>query len=195
MEYFVFYSLALCLVVFGVAKAFYSIWWRPKLVERQLKRQGVRGSSYKPLVGDAKEYVSMITEAWSTPMNLDHQIIQRVDPFTAVYAKKYGKLSMCWFGTSPRLMGMMPAFTISCSSMIERWKEMAGNQESVEVDVWPEIQRLTADVISRAAFGSNFEEGKKLFELLKQLTLFTVEAMQTLYLPGFRLNFASPYHL
>ena len=92
MEYFVFYSLALCLVVFGVAKAFYSIWWRPKLVERQLKRQGVRGSSYKPLVGDAKEYVSMITEAWSTPMNLDHQIIQRVDPFTAVYAKKYGML-------------------------------------------------------------------------------------------------------
>lgn len=87
-----FYSLALCLVVFGVAKAFHSIWWKPKLVERHLKRQGIRGNAYKPLVGDAKEYVRMITEAWSTPMNLDHQIVQRVDPFTAVNAKKYGTL-------------------------------------------------------------------------------------------------------
>ncbi|KAA0055790.1 cytochrome P450 CYP72A219-like isoform X2 [Cucumis melo var. makuwa] len=245
MEYSVFYSLALCLVVFGVAKAFHSIWWKPKLVERHLKRQGIRGNAYKPLVGDAKEYVRMITEAWSTPMNLDHQIVQRVDPFTAVNAKKYGKISMCWFGTSPRLIvkdpemmkevlmnkvgsfekpplsplilkltrglttlkgkewakhkriinpafhlerlkGMMPAFNISCSNMIEDWKEKAANQDSVEVDVWPELQRLTGDVISRAAFGSNFEEGKKIFEHLKQLTLLTLEAMQTLYLPGFR---------
>ncbi|XP_038879714.1 cytochrome P450 CYP72A219-like [Benincasa hispida] len=245
MEYSVFYSLPLCLVVFGVAKAFHSIWWRPKLVERQLKRQGIRGSSYKPMVGDVKEFVRMITEAWSTPMSLDHQIVQRVDPFTAVNAKKYGKVSMCWFGTNPRLIvkdpemmkevlsnkagsfekpplnplilkltrglttlkgkewakhrriinpafhherlkGMMPAFSISCSNMIEEWKEKAANQDSVEVDVWPELQRLTADVISRAAFSSNFEEGKKIFELLKQLTHLTLDAMQTLYLPGFR---------
>lgn len=90
MEFFVFYALSLCLVVYGVAKAFHSIWWRPKLVERQLKRQGIRGSAYKPLVGDAKEYVRMITEAWANPMSLDHQIVQRVDPFTVVNAQKYG---------------------------------------------------------------------------------------------------------
>lgn len=90
MEYSVFYSLALFLVVCGVTKAFHSIWWRPKLVERRLKRQGIRGSAYKPLVGDVKEYVKMITEAWSTPMNLNHKIVQRVDPFTAMSAKKYG---------------------------------------------------------------------------------------------------------
>lgn len=88
---------------------------------------------------------------------------------------------------------MMPAFSISCSNMIEEWKEMAANQDTVEVDVWPELQRLSADIISRAAFGSNYEEGKKIFELLKQLTLLTLEAMQTLYLPGFRSNFCFIY--
>lgn len=88
------------------------------------------------------------------------------------------------------LKGMMPAFTISCSNMIEHWKQLAADQDTVEVDVWPELQRLTADVISRAAFSSNFEEGKKIFELLKQLTLLTLEAMQTLYLPGFRSHFS-----
>lgn len=101
-------------------------------MERQLKRQGIRGSAYKPLVGDVKEYVNMITEAWSHPMNLDHQIVQRVDPFTAMNAQKYGmllccvisylvlgeilifrhlcvgKISMCWFGTSPRLIVKNP---------------------------------------------------------------------------------------
>ncbi|XP_022147674.1 cytochrome P450 CYP72A219-like [Momordica charantia] len=245
MEFFVFYALSLCLVVYGVAKAFHSIWWRPKLVERQLKRQGIRGSAYKPWVGDAKEYVRMITEAWANPMSLDHQIVQRVDPFTVVNAQKYGKVSVCWFGTSPRLTvkdpemmkeilsnkvgsfekpplspvilkltkglttlkgeewakhrriinpafhlerlkGMMPAFSISCGNMIKQWKQMGTDQDRVEVDVWPELQRLTADVISRAAFGSNFEEGKKIFEHLKRLTLLTLEAMQTMYLPGFR---------
>lgn len=57
-----------------------------------------------------------------------------------------------------------------------------------DIDVWPELQKLTADVISRAAFGSNYEEGEKIFELLRELTMLVVEAMQTLYLPGFRFN-------
>lgn len=67
---------------------------------------------------------------------------------------------------------------------------MGTDQDRVEVDVWPELQRLTADVISWAAFGSNFEEGKKIFEHLKRLTLLTLEAMQTMYLPGFRSHFS-----
>ncbi|KAI5588609.1 hypothetical protein BDE02_05G108800 [Populus trichocarpa] len=56
---------------------------------------------------------------------------------------------------------MLPAFSISCSKMIEQWKKMVNHQESCEVDVWPELQNLTMDIISRAAFGSNYEEGKR----------------------------------
>ncbi|KAL9357042.1 hypothetical protein Peur_050295 [Populus x canadensis] len=67
---------------------------------------------------------------------------------------------------------MLPAFSISCSKMIEQWKKMVNHQESCEVDVWPELQKLTMDIISRAAFGSNYEEGKRLFELQKELIFF-----------------------
>jgi cytochrome P450 len=56
--------------------------------------------------------------------------------------------------------------------MIEQWKKMVNHQESCEVDVWPELQNLTMDIISRAAFGSNYEEGKRLFELHKELIFF-----------------------
>lgn len=72
--------------------------------------------------------------------------------------------------------------------MIEQWKKMINHQESCEVDVWPELQKVTMDIISWAAFGSNYEEGKRLFELQKELFFFflVLEAMQTLYIPGFR---------
>lgn len=80
-------------------------------------------------------------------------------------------------------------FAISCSKMIEEWKKRTVSiQGSCEVDVWPEFQKLTADVISRAAFGSDYEHGKKIFELQKELIMLVLEAMQTLYIPGFRYS-------
>jgi cytochrome P450 len=81
---------------------------------------------------------------------------------------------------------MIPVFTTSCSRMINQWQKMVSSQQRCEVDIWPELQKLTADVISRAAFGSNYEEGKEIFELQKELILLVLEAMQTLYIPGFR---------
>jgi hypothetical protein len=82
---------------------------------------------------------------------------------------------------------MIPVFVISCGKLIEQWKmEISLLQGSCEMDIWPELQKLTADVISRAAFGSTYEGGKKVFELQRELLTLTVEAMQTLYIPGFR---------
>lgn len=80
----------LVLLICGVAKVSYSIWWKPKWLERNLKRQGIRGTPYKPLVGDMKEYIRLISEAWSKPLSLAHQIIPRVDPFTMNNFQKYG---------------------------------------------------------------------------------------------------------
>ncbi|KAF7837918.1 cytochrome P450 72A15-like [Senna tora] len=216
------------------------------MLQRNLKQQGIMGTPYRPLIGDMKEFVKLITQAWSKPMNLNHKIVSRVDPFTLNNVQKYGKISMCWSGTSPRLIikdpelmrqvlsnkqghfqkpplnpniliitkglstlegykwerrrktlnpafhmerlkEMLPVFSTSCSKMIERWQNKSKLEEGkCEIDVWPELQKLTADVISRAAFGSNYEEGERIFELLRELTILVVEAMQTLYLPGFR---------
>lgn len=81
---------------------------------------------------------------------------------------------------------MIPVFAVSCGEMIEQWKRMVPLQGTYEMDIWPEIQKLSADVISRAAFGSTYEEGKRVFELQKELLVLTFEAMTTLYIPGFR---------
>lgn len=64
---------------------------------------------------------------------------------------------------------MVPAFTFSCGEMIEQWKKMVNVEGTCEVDMWIELQKRTADVISRVAFGSSYEEGKKIFELQKEL--------------------------
>ena len=73
--------------------------------------------------------------------------------------------------------------------MIEGWKRELSLQGACEVDMWIELQKLTADAISRAAFGSSYEAGKKIFELQKELIMLTLEAMQSTYIPGFRYMF------
>ncbi|KAK4265622.1 hypothetical protein QN277_026649 [Acacia crassicarpa] len=233
------------LLFYGVLRSLNSIWLKPKLLLKHLKQQGIMGTAYRPLIGDLKEFVKLITEAWSKPINLDHKIVSRVDPFTSNNVQKYGKISMFWSGTTPRLIikdrklmmevlsnkqghfgkpplnpniliitrglstlegdnwarrrrilnpsfhleklkDMLPVFSTSCGSMIERWLNMTSLEGKCDIDVWPELQKLTADVISRAAFGSNYEEGERIFKLLKELVVLVIEAMQTLYLPGFR---------
>jgi cytochrome P450 len=81
---------------------------------------------------------------------------------------------------------MVPAFETSCFGLIDRWKKLISPQGSSEIDVAPELQNLASDVIARTAFGSSFEEGKRIFELLKELTKLVHESFQQIYIPGFR---------
>ncbi|GMP67516.1 hypothetical protein CsSME_00027466 [Camellia sinensis var. sinensis] len=71
--------------------------------------------------------------------------------------------------------------------MISKWKNnIASTEGSCEVDVWPYLQTLTSDVISRAAFGSSYEDGRKIFKLQKELIVLVLQAVSTLYIPGAR---------
>lgn len=83
---------------------------------------------------------------------------------------------------------MVPVFTLCCGKMLEEWERMVNLQGTCEVEMWTELQKLTADAISRAAFGSDYKQGKKIFELQKELILLVLEAMQTIYIPGFRFS-------
>ncbi|XP_034682530.1 cytochrome P450 CYP72A219-like [Vitis riparia] len=233
------------LVVYGLLRAVYTIWWRPKSLEKQLRQQGIRGTRYKPMYGDMKALKLSFQEAQSKPMTLNHSIAPRVIPFFHQMFQNYGKISMSWIFTRPRvmivdpelirmiladkngqfqkpplsplvdlltlglstlegerwakrrklltpafhvekLMGMVPAFSMSCCNLIERWKNWVGPQGTYELDVMPEFQNVTGDVISRAAFGSSYEEGKKVFELQKEQAVLVIEASRAIYLPGIR---------
>jgi cytochrome P450 len=82
---------------------------------------------------------------------------------------------------------MLPAFAACCADMVSRWEGLvaAAAGEPCEVDVWPEMQRLTGDVISRAAFGSSYLEGRRIFELQgEQVRLGTLIANK-IHIPGY----------
>lgn len=81
---------------------------------------------------------------------------------------------------------MVPAFSTSCGNLIQRWKNLISCEGSCELDVAPEFQNLASDVIARTAFGSSYEEGKKIFQLQKEQAVLVLEAYTSVYFPGLR---------
>ena len=66
------------------------VWLRPKKMEKFLRDQGLKGTSYKFLYGDVKDMVKMITEAYKKPINLDDDIVPRVLSFAHSYVTTHG---------------------------------------------------------------------------------------------------------
>ncbi|WOG98432.1 hypothetical protein DCAR_0417775 [Daucus carota subsp. sativus] len=85
-----------------------------------------------------------------------------------------------------KLKDMLPAMYLSCSEIMSKWEKMVSAEGQCELDVWPDLGTLTADVISRTAFGSSYAEGRQIFQLQKEQGELLMQATQTLYLPGMR---------
>jgi cytochrome P450 len=81
---------------------------------------------------------------------------------------------------------MLPIFHKSCDDLISKWERMLASDGSCEMDVWPFLQNLASDVISRAAFGSSYEEGKRIFQLQTEQAKLTMSLMTKVYIPGWR---------
>jgi hypothetical protein len=86
---------------------------------------------------------------------------------------------------SELLQLMLPAFSASCEELVSRWKGFHGSDGSCEVDVWPEFQNLTGDVISRTAFGSSYLEGRRIFQLQSEQAKLFIGAVQRIVIPGY----------
>ncbi|XP_043723193.1 cytochrome P450 CYP72A219-like isoform X2 [Telopea speciosissima] len=86
-----------------------------------------------------------------------------------------------------KLKRMLSAFYTSSNEMVNKWEKLVTLEGSCELDVWPELQNLTGDVISRAAFGSSYEEGKRIFKLQDEQGELIIRAFQTAFIPGFSL--------
>ncbi|KAF7822557.1 cytochrome P450 CYP72A219-like [Senna tora] len=87
-----------------------------------------------------------------------------------------------------KLKLMLPTFYECCNEMVEKWKRLVSESEngSLEIDVWPFFHTLSGDAISRTAFGSNYEEGKRILQLQTQLAHLTGNVLRSVYIPGWR---------
>ncbi|OEL15790.1 Cytochrome P450 72A14 [Dichanthelium oligosanthes] len=83
-----------------------------------------------------------------------------------------------------KLKKMLPAFTTCTSELIKRWEDSMGSGKAREIDVWPELQDLTGDAISRAAFGSSLSEGRRIFRIQSEQVQLATH-MTNLYIPGY----------
>ncbi|KAF0920214.1 hypothetical protein E2562_034027 [Oryza meyeriana var. granulata] len=84
-----------------------------------------------------------------------------------------------------KLKRMLPVFSACCTEMITRWKNSITSEGLSELDVRDEFQNLTGDVISRTAFGSSFQEGRRIFQLQEEQAKRVLQAFQRIFLPGY----------
>uniref|UniRef100_A0A0D9V362 Cytochrome P450 n=1 Tax=Leersia perrieri TaxID=77586 RepID=A0A0D9V362_9ORYZ len=84
-----------------------------------------------------------------------------------------------------KLKRMLPAFSACCEELVSRWMEHLGSDDSYELDVWPEMQSLTGDVISRTAFGSNYLEGRRIFQLIEEQVERIIKSIKKTIIPGY----------
>ncbi|XP_010487267.1 PREDICTED: cytochrome P450 72A15-like [Camelina sativa] len=237
-------SVAVVVTSWLVWRALQWVWFKPKMLESYLRRQGLPGTSYTPLVGDVKRNFSMLTEARSKPINLTDDITPRVMPHPLQMLKTHGRTYFSWFGPVPiitimdpeqikevfnkvydfqkphtfplatliakglanydgdkwakhrriinpafhleKIKNMVPAFHQSCSEVLGEWEKLVSDKgSSCEVDVWPGLVSMTADVISRTAFGSSYKEGQRIFELQAELAQLIIQAFRKAIIPGF----------
>ena len=80
---------------------------------------------------------------------------------------------------------MLPAFASCCADLVRRWDWEGLAAGGGEVDVWPEMQRLTGDVISRAAFGSSYLEGRRIFGLQEEQVRLAMLIANKIHIPGY----------
>ncbi|XP_051151897.1 cytochrome P450 CYP72A219-like [Andrographis paniculata] len=242
--------LGLMVLIFSVAvacyygwKVFNSLWLWPKRVEKCLRKQGLKGNSYRIFFGDYKEMARLLKEAHSKPMTgFSNDTAARLVPAQVHSLAKYGKNSFHWFGPVPgvivlepehiqeilsknyiyirvpmsplsqrmargitwlegdkwakrrKLMGptfyveklklMVSSFHLCCSNLLSKWEEIIPNEGAFELDVWPYFKGFTSDVISHTAFGSNYEEGRTIFELLEEKSYLLIKVLNSVYIPG-----------
>jgi len=82
---------------------------------------------------------------------------------------------------------LVPIFCQSCDDLISQWESaLSSSNGSCELDVWPFVQNVSSDVLARAGFGSSFEEGKRVFELQREMLQLTMTLFKFAFIPGYR---------
>nr|XP_018678828.1 PREDICTED: cytochrome P450 72A15-like [Musa acuminata subsp. malaccensis] len=178
----------------------YFVWWTPRRLERALRPQGLDGTPYRFPHGDREQSARLDREVHAKPMPFSHSIIPRVAPFTHRTVSQYGKISFTWAGSVPEvtitdvgLFFFKGDFTYESEKWVkhrrilnpafhmEKLKQMGeygGFGDRLRVSC------LAGDVIARAAFGTSYEEGRRIYQLQAQQAVLFVQPARYLRIPG-----------
>ncbi|XP_004488665.1 cytochrome P450 72A68-like [Cicer arietinum] len=85
-----------------------------------------------------------------------------------------------------KLKIMTPSFFTSCNDLISEWEEILSSNGSCEIDIWPSLQNMASDAISRTAFGSSYEEGKRIFQLQREQAELITKVVMKSFIPLWR---------
>ncbi|KAL8087753.1 hypothetical protein AgCh_037780 [Apium graveolens] len=80
----------------------------------------------------------------------------------------------------------VPKMVATVTNMLDNWEDRRGERDEFEMEVHKEFHELPAEILSKTAFGSSFEEGKRVFELQEKQISLTMQALENVYFPGFR---------
>lgn len=81
---------------------------------------------------------------------------------------------------------LIPVMGSTVVEMVEKWSAAMSKSGEVEIEVSEWFQTLTEDVITRAAFGSSYEDGKAIFKLQTQQMAIAADTFQKVFIPGYR---------
>ncbi|KAI3463379.1 hypothetical protein Pfo_020042 [Paulownia fortunei] len=80
---------------------------------------------------------------------------------------------------------MIPMMAKSMEEAVKKWSEKMCNNGKVEIEVSDWFQNLVEDVITRATFGSSYEDGRAIFQLQAQQIVHASEAYHKVFIPGY----------
>ncbi|KAH7860249.1 hypothetical protein Vadar_011165 [Vaccinium darrowii] len=154
----------------------------PKLIKEILSKTEV---FQKPVMNPLAKFLvtGILTyegEKWATRRNLVNPAFH----LEKLKASHISYLNLLLSIAKSKLM--VPAMYSSCCEMISKWEGLVSTKGSCELDIWPYLSNLTADVISRTAFGSDYDEGKQIFQLQKELADIIMQLSGSIYIPGWR---------
>ncbi|KAL0376695.1 UNVERIFIED_CONTAM: cytochrome [Sesamum calycinum] len=156
-------------------------------MEKLLRKQGLKGNSYRFLFGDARESAKMYDESYAKPIDLNEDHFNRVMPFISKTLRTYGEMSFLWFGPRPCVLitddeliktNMVPIMQKSGERILQEWNKLVPNDGSPTVfDIYPYLPDYSATVLANSLFGIPFTESvKRTFHLIRELTFIALHA-------------------
>ncbi|KAL1349855.1 hypothetical protein AAHE18_07G186200 [Arachis hypogaea] len=179
------------------------LWLRPKRLEKLLRAQGLQGNKYRVLVGDSTEMINMIKKGAKSQqhntLSNDKDVAPHVFSFIHHTVQKFGKNSFVWEGTTPKVIITNPDQIKEVFNKINYFEKptlnplvklLSNGLANYDGEKWQKHRKIINPAFHfeklKTAFGSSYEEGKRIFDLLREQAGLIMK-LRNVYIPGWWL--------